>query len=163
MGDDRHPLAHFQRRAAIAPPSGRAVDAALADLRATAMPWFWFQLPDTPGWVTERVGAARAAVFDDRSPWMEAPRDALPPPEPLPGIELEEAVDEDGWRRWAAAMCGIYAFPPAGEPSWIELHPLAQASAPVAGFWATELGVPLYASLGFRERGWITRWLGGMP
>jgi hypothetical protein len=200
-------------------PDRDAVASALGDLRASGMPWFWFELPDTPSWVLQAVAGADAVVFDERSPWMECPREALPAPAPAADVVLEEATDEASWRRWAATLREIYGFPPAGETSWLEparrlgydgvpwrcwtasldgrpagvtllvdaggvasllgvgvfedvrrrglgrlltLGPLAEATSPLAGFWATELGRPLYASLGFREDGWITRWLGGV-
>jgi GNAT superfamily N-acetyltransferase len=43
------------------------------------------------------------------------------------------------------------------------LLPLKQANEPIAGFFSTEEGEPLYRSLGFEPDGWVTRWLGGMP
>jgi GNAT superfamily N-acetyltransferase len=200
-------------------PDREAVAAALDGLWAAGVPWFWFELPGTPPWVLRAVAAAGASVFDERLPWMECPRDALPAPVELPNVVLEEASDEASWRRWAATLRAVYGFPEAGETCWAEparrlgwsgvpwrcwtalldgrpagvtllvdaggvasllgvgvfedlrrrglgrlltLAPLAEATSPLAGFWATEAGAPLYASLGFRENGWITRWLGGM-
>lgn len=200
-------------------PERGSVAAALGALRSAGLPWFWFELPDTPSWVLADVSAAGGSVFDSRSPWMECARSSLPAVAELPGVRLEEATDEASWRRWASTLREIYGFPEAGAASWAEparrlgwrgvpwrawtawldgraagvtllidaggvasllgvgvfedlrrrglgrlltLAPLAQASSPVAGFWATQMGAPLYASLGFRENGWITRWLGGM-
>ena len=40
------------------------------------------------------------------------------------------------------------------------LLPLAHSTEEWAGFFTTALGARLYASLGFAQDGWITRWLG---
>lgn len=51
-----------------------------------------------------------------------------------------------------------------GYGRFLTLHPLQEAAKTgelLAGFFATQSGLPLYESLGFRRRGSVTRWLGG--
>ncbi len=190
---------------------------ALEGLRDNGLPWFFWEVPDTPPTHTGRAALCGADPFDDRAPWMEARTGDLGPPEVPEGVEVEDASDEASWRRWAGALCAIYEFPPAAEASWVEaagrlgwsevpwrawtatrngeavgctmmveagglaglvgvgvapaarragigslmtLLPLAHTTEEWAGFFTTALGSPLYASLGFAEDGWITRWLG---
>jgi hypothetical protein len=44
----------------------------------------------------------------------------------------------------------------------VTLLPLKQSGEEVAGFFASDEGMPLYRALGFEEHGWVTRWLGGL-
>jgi hypothetical protein len=43
----------------------------------------------------------------------------------------------------------------------VTLVPLAESGEELAGFFSTREGEPLYRSLGFERRGWVSRWLGG--
>jgi hypothetical protein len=45
----------------------------------------------------------------------------------------------------------------------VTLLPLKQSGEELAGFFSTPEGDPLYRSLGFVERGWVSRRLGGFP
>jgi hypothetical protein len=44
----------------------------------------------------------------------------------------------------------------------VTLLPLKESGETLAGFFSTEEGEPLYRSLGFQTRGWVTRRLGGV-
>jgi hypothetical protein len=43
----------------------------------------------------------------------------------------------------------------------LTLLPLKESGEQIAGFFSTEAGNPLYRSLGFTDRGFVSRWLGG--
>jgi hypothetical protein len=43
----------------------------------------------------------------------------------------------------------------------VTLLPLKESGEEIAGFFSTPEGEPLYRSLGFQPRGWVSRWLGG--
>jgi hypothetical protein len=45
----------------------------------------------------------------------------------------------------------------------VTLLPLKHSGEERAGFFTTPEGEPLYRSLGFEPRGWVSRWLGGLP
>jgi hypothetical protein len=45
----------------------------------------------------------------------------------------------------------------------VTLLPLKASGEPLAGFFSTPEGAHLYRSLGFEPRGWVSRWLGGLP
>jgi hypothetical protein len=45
----------------------------------------------------------------------------------------------------------------------VTLLPLKESGEEVAGFFATPDGARLYERLGFERRGWVSRWLGGLP
>lgn len=45
----------------------------------------------------------------------------------------------------------------------VTLLPLKESGAQLAGFFSTPDGGRLYRSLGFEPRGWVSRWLGGLP
>lgn len=194
------------------------VDAALTELHAKGLPWFWFVLPLTPPEVVERIAEAGAAPFDERAPWMEIPCAELPAPDPASGVTVAEALADDAVRAWAQTLQATYGFPDAGRDSWIDaalrrssatpqfriwtvlddgepaaitlgfvadgivgqfgvgvvpdrrgrglgrlvtLVPPAALDAPVAGHWATPDGERLYAKLGMKVDGWVTRYLGG--
>jgi GNAT superfamily N-acetyltransferase len=201
-------------------PDGDAVDRALAGLYESGAPWFWYEMADTPAWVPERLRAAGAAPAAERSIWLQVDPHELPTPEIPDEIEVEEALGEAAWHRWAAELREVNRFPREAERSWVEaarrtgwcgppwrawsarrndciaavtlmietgsvaalygfgthpdfrgiglgrqmmLLPLAETNAVVGGFWPEGGMRPLYASLGFAERGWTRRWLGGVP
>jgi hypothetical protein len=85
---------------------------------------------------------------------VEAAIADLDEPAPPPGVTIEEVSDEGGYRLWAKTVREIYGLPEAAEAGWVE---------PAAGFFSTPDGQPLHESLGFAQRGWVGRWLGGMP
>jgi GNAT superfamily N-acetyltransferase len=65
-----------------------------------------------------------------------------------------------------AGLFGVGTKPAArrrGIGRLVTLLPLKQSGEELAGFFATPDGLPLYRSLGFEQRGWVSRWLGGMP
>ena len=45
----------------------------------------------------------------------------------------------------------------------VTLLPLKESGEELAGFFATPDGEALYRGLGFETRGWVSRWLGGLP
>lgn len=45
----------------------------------------------------------------------------------------------------------------------VTLLPLKESGEQLAGFFSTPEGAPLYRSLGFEPKGWVSRWLGGLP
>jgi hypothetical protein len=45
----------------------------------------------------------------------------------------------------------------------VTLLPLKRSGEELAGFFTTPDGETLYRSLGFQPRGWVGRWLGGLP
>lgn len=94
-------------------------DAAIAAVAEAGLPWFLWELPDTPPDVVEAATRAGAEPFDMESPWMEARVADLAEPDLPPGVTIEEAVDEAGYRLWAATMREIYGFPAAGEEAWV--------------------------------------------
>jgi hypothetical protein len=62
-----------------------------------------------------------------------------------------------------AGLFGLVTKPSArrrGFGRLMTLHPLKQADEELAGFFSTPDGDPLYRSLGFVQRGWVSRWLG---
>ena len=134
-----------------APDAGLdAVDRALADLRACGLPWFWFVLPQTPAAVIERVVAAGATLFDERSPWMEAPREALDQPDPPPGVEIVEGTDEESVGLWAHALQAAYGFPDAGRDGWMEAARRRGPIVPQFRVWtAVRDGTAVAVTLGY--------------
>ncbi len=91
--------------------------------------------------------------------------------------------DRVPWRRWiayaddrpagvallfcgggVASLFGVGTLPEfrrRGIGRLLTLHPLEHADEPLAAFFSTESGDPLYRSLGFTPRGFVSRWLGG--
>jgi ribosomal protein S18 acetylase RimI-like enzyme len=64
-----------------------------------------------------------------------------------------------------ATLLGVGTKPEArrrGIGRLVTLLPLKRSGQEVAGFFATEEGMQLYRALGFRENGWVSRWLGGL-
>jgi hypothetical protein len=114
------PWPMFNAAAARPDADGDVLDAALAELHDAGRPWFLFQLPDTPPGHVRAAEAAGAVRFDERAPWMEAPRDALAGPQDPVGTHTEEALDEASWRRWCACLREVYAFPEVAERAWLE-------------------------------------------
>lgn len=212
------PWPMFNAGVAAATADPDTVDAALAELDAKGLPWFWFVLPRTPPYVLARIGASGATPFDERAPWMEIPRAELPAPGPASGVTVAEALEDGAVRAWAQTLQDSHGFPDAGRDSWIDaalrrdaaapqfrlwtvldhggpaaitlgfvaagivgqfgvgvlpgrrgtglgrlvtLIPPAALDAPVAGHWATPDGERMYAKLGMRANGWVTRYLGG--
>jgi hypothetical protein len=63
-----------------------------------------------------------------------------------------------------AGLFGVGTMPSArrlGFGRLVTLHPLKRSGEELAGFFSTPDGEPLYRSLGFVQRGWVSRWLGG--
>jgi hypothetical protein len=131
-------------------------------------------LSDTPADVVDAAAEAGASEFDPQAPWMEARIADLDDPELPPGVTIEEVRYEAGHRLWAATLREIYAFPALGERAWLMPGELRAWNGSrggsgiafvdgerVAGFFTTPEGEPLYRSLGFESRGWVSRWLGG--
>jgi hypothetical protein len=106
----------------LATPEGLPATAerAIGEVVAHGLPWFLWELPDTPPAVVDAATAAGAERFDDRAPWVEAQVAGLPDPAVPAGVTIEEVVDEDGHRTWARTLRECYGFPPAGEEMWLE-------------------------------------------
>ncbi len=123
--------------AAIAAPDCNLseVDAALDELQASGLPWFWFVIPQTADAVVERVVEAGGVAFDERAPWMESERTALPSPEAPDGVEIVEAAETDDVRTWAGALQEAYGFPDAGRDSWIDASLRRNGESPQFRLW----------------------------
>ena len=148
---------------AVAAPDATpgALAKAAAAMRACEAPWFHWVLPDTPQAAIEVFAAAGGEEFDKQAPWMEAEIVDLQSPALPERVTVREVETEEDQRVWAATLREIYGFPEIGEEGWT-VGPLKESSQEQAGFFATVEGERLYAKLGFKTDGWVTRWLGGM-
>jgi hypothetical protein len=134
------------------------VEAALAELVASGLPWFWFALPQTPRSVVERVAASGAVAFDERAPWMEAERAALPAPAPPDGVSVVEATDDESVREWALTLQAAYGFPDAGRDSWISAGLRRDIARPQFRLWTVvSAGRPVAVTLGFVSDGIVAQ------
>lgn len=141
-----------------------SVDDALGELRENGLPWFWFVLPQTPSEVSERVAAAGARAFDERAPWMEIERTALPPPDPPTGVSIVEALAEPEVRSWAETLRTIYGFPDVGRDSWIAAALRRDAAAPQFRLWTIVSDEsPVAVTLGFVADGIVAQFGVGVP
>jgi hypothetical protein len=167
---------------ALAVPEAGSCDAAAevaGALAALGRPWFWWALPDTPGDVLEAAAAAGAADFDQQAPWMEARIADLPERAWIEPARLLGWRDLP-WRQWTAfldgepvavtllfygggvaGLFGIGTKPSARRRAARDATPAQECGEEWAGFFSSPEGEPLYRSLGFAERGWVSRWLGG--
>jgi hypothetical protein len=112
------PWPMFNGAIATADGDGDGAADAVASLVDGGLPWFAWELPDSPPALVEAAVRAGAREFDRRAPWVQARVADLDEPELPDGVTMEEVVDEAGHRLWAAMMREIYGFPELGEQAW---------------------------------------------
>lgn len=134
------------------------VEAAVAEVAASGQPWFWFVLPQTPTAIVERVTASGAVAFDERAPWMEIKRTALPAPETADAVRVREAADEETVREWALTLQAAYGFPDGARESWIAAALRRNTESPQFRLWTVLAdGRPVAVTLGFVSDGIVAQ------
>ena len=164
--------------------SPEVVEAAKAAgaFRFDRSPWMEARIADLPDPVMP-CGVTMVEVADEpgRRRWAAALREIYEFP---PAGEEAWAQAAGPWRQWIAyadgtpagvtllycggGIAGLFGVGTKRElrrrgiGRVLTLLPLKESGGDVAGFFSSEEGEPLYRSLGFAERGWVGRWLGGV-